>query len=630
MEDKEGRIVQVELGLPTQGRLLALGHYFGPRQLDALMYHHQSGKLEVYEQLQIDDLGKSMPRYRLKPTVSIEPKLPVLSALIGDYNHDGRAQILAMLQGPKGVELRLYSGPDTSNLEQKDVGTMKDQPLLLDYRGRMLIDFFGLDVNNALSVLQAQAPSFTSSTKETYYGQVTGFQAQPVKEQMCIPRSPHHGAFADFNGDGIADILVVCERLHANSLPMKTAASSANAEAGEEALKKKVFFEIWLGTGKPGEEYDFGLRGELPAVPDTLVVADMDADGSLDVVMTSGSKLYIFYNTQKAFCTGESILDAKDCKSTKVLFAADEDFGFAGRHFEMSLPDSPLTKDPSDGSPLAGLQVGDIDADGFPDVMFVGSGGFFSSRKLYIFKNVPDLNKARKFVPIRDDDVGFSELFARAAKNPVQANFAYLSPDGFPDFCIQTQTDVHFFRNELYRDVFFLRAEVLNGVCSKECKASGTVAGKESGQPYGGGYPGVSIRYHFSDIDGIVRVRTGAQLSQTNYRTLSMPFTSFGLGRVNNFIEEVRVGIPSSRLSLKKTHVIPNSHLLLYPPNADEQHWRIQLYVNPAQYSKWVGVSVLVAIAVFGLITGVFKLRERWEDQRERQKRIHAINFDAM
>ena len=228
-----------------------------------------------------------------------------------------------------------------------------------------------------------------------------------------------------------------------------------------------------------------------------------------------------------------------------------------------------------------------------------------------------------------ENEEGYRGLLS--VKDPVSSNFVQFTPDGFPDFVISTKDgELIVFRNEIFRDVFSLRVEVFNGVCAKDCRAKPELAGVLSEPPYGGGYPGVSIRYHFSDFEGISRVRIGSQFPQTNYRSLPMPFITFGLGRVNNFIEEIRAGVPSSTTSLRKHHVIPNSYLLIYPPNADEQLWRIQLYLNPSQYAKWVAISVLIAIIVFGLITLVFKMKEWREDKKERMRRIHEINFDAM
>jgi integrin alpha FG-GAP repeat containing protein 1 len=624
-EDK-GKISKVNLALPPKGKLLAVGHYFGQRQLDALILTLDGKKLQLYEQM-FDDLAK-FPTYRLKPSVELELKKPVLNALIGDYNHDGRAEILLMLKDGAGVEVLMYM-PDPRDPSKLIEGPkfndalMKDQPLLVDFRGRMLVDLFGIDSKGDLSIWKANAVSYTSNTKEIFYGPVKEFTKEPLHahEQMCIPRIPNYGIYADFNGDGIADLFLVCEKVHPQSLPA--------ADLSEEELKRKVYYEIWMGSGRDGHPFSFGQRGELPAAPDCLIASDIDGNGSIDIVMTFGKTLYVLFNGQRNFCSDNPLLDASNCKSTKLLFNEDKEFGFDhGDRLTLQLPAAPLLKD-NDGSHLMGLQACDIDADGYPDLMFVGSGGIFSSTKLYLLKNVVDINGKRKFNLVNDNEEGYRDLLSVA--NPISANFVQFTPDVFPDFVISTKDDeLIVFRNEIFRDVFFLRVEVFNGVCTKDCRAKRELAGALSEPPYGGGYPGVSIRYHFSDFERISRVRIGTQYPQTNYRSLPMPFITFGLGRVNNFIEEIRAGVPSSTTSLRKLHVIPNSYLLIYPPNADEQHWRIQLYLNPSQYAKWVAISVLLAIVVFGLITLAFKTKEWREDKKERMRRIHEINFDAM
>ena len=392
-EDK-GKISRVNLTLPSKGKLLAVGHYFGQRQLDALILTSDGKKLQLYEQI-FDDLAK-FPTYRPKPSIELDLKKPVVNALIGDYNHDGRAEILLMLKDGSGVEVEMYMADPTNPTKlvagpKINDSVMKDQPLLVDFRGRMLVDLFGIDSKGDLSVWSAQAFAYSSSTKEVFYGPVKEFIKGPLHEheQMCIPRTPNYGIFADFNGDGIADLFIVCEKVHPHSLPA--------ANLSEEELGKKVYYEIWIGSGRNGQPLSFGQRGELPAVPDTLIAADIDANGSLDIVMTSGKTLYVLFNGQRNFCSGNQLLDASNCKSTKLLFNEDKEFGFDhGDSLTFQLPSAPLLKD-NDGAPLMGLQACDIDADGFPDLMYVGSGGFFSSTKLHLLKNVLDLNGKRNF-----------------------------------------------------------------------------------------------------------------------------------------------------------------------------------------------------------------------------------------
>ena len=137
-------------------------------------------------------------------------------------------------------------------------------------------------------------------------------------------------------------------------------------------------------------------------------------------------------------------------------------------------------------------------------------------------------------------------------------------------------------------------------------------------------------------------VRGGPRLSarlcagQTAYGALQPPSTYFGLGRTNNYVESLFVGStrrqPEPVLVLEG--VIPNSEVVVIPTQPDAggspEHWRRELFLHPADWVPAVTLALGALIAVLGLIVFGLDLREKREDERERQRAVHAINFDAL
>jgi hypothetical protein len=55
---------------------------------------------------------------------------------------------------------------------------------------------------------------------------------------------------------------------------------------------------------------------------------------------------------------------------------------------------------------------------------------------------------------------------------------------------------------------------------------------------------GVTIEWRITNLDGDKTIALLNQKSQWNYGTLQLPFVTAGLGRTNNYIEDLAVGYP--------------------------------------------------------------------------------------
>lgn len=103
-------------------------------------------------------------------------------------------------------------------------------------------------------------------------------------------------------------------------------------------------------------------------------------------------------------------------------------------------------------------------------------------------------------------------------------------------------------------------------------------------------------------------------MPQTAYQLLLTPYAYFGLGRTNNYIENLFVGstkhTPDHYINMEG--VIPNSKVVIIPATgSDGGMWKRELYLRPGEWIVWVTVSVVGAMIILAIIVGVLHLNEK-------------------
>ena len=90
------------------------------------------------------------------------------------------------------------------------------------------------------------------------------------------------------------------------------------------------------------------------------------------------------------------------------------------------------------------------------------------------------------------------------------------------------------------------------------------------------------------------------------------PYSYFGLGRTNNYIENLFVGSTkhSDQHYIDMEGVIPNSKVVIIPP-IDDGAWRKELYLRPGDWIPWVTLTVVIATVVLAVIVFVLHLSEK-------------------
>ncbi|SOV01428.1 uncharacterized protein UDID_01003 [Ustilago sp. UG-2017a] len=315
------------------------------------------------------------------------------------------------------------------------------------------------------------------------------------------------------------------------------------------------------------------------------------------------------------------------------------------------------------------LHLGDYNKDGYPDLVLVtipdraGSGGRNSpagkgETRVHILRNlecskVPASEKAKLGCsPDRPEGRTFIKVTGGANALEVlrdvrSASWLDIDEDGSLDLLLQRTpsasdgTDssrrITFIQNNYFHDSFFLKALTLNGACQGFCEPEAA----PKFRPWGTNYGGASYKFTVLDPNGVRRAQQVGQLPQTAYRTLLTPYSYFGLGRTNNYVESLFIGSTRRQKEhyLALEGVIPNSQVVINPwqggrgsenEKGGPGTWTKQLYLQPGDWIPWVTVVLITTIVGLAIVVIVLHVNERREDERERKRAVHAINFDAL
>ncbi|KAJ2240366.1 hypothetical protein GGH98_005957, partial [Coemansia sp. RSA 454] len=170
--------------------------------------------------------------------------------------------------------------------------------------------------------------------------------------------------------------------------------------------------------------------------------------------------------------------------------------------------------------------------------------------------------------------------------------------------------------NNFFTDAFFIKAMA----CPSDKVRS-----------YSAHLPGPSFKYLLVSDTGKKHVAQSAQAPQTAYRALFTPYTVIGIGRTNNYIEDFSVGSTSPLGHHVKSFegLIPNSQVVVFPVNTTSD-WRLELYMNRSESTPYILATLLSTMGVLAITVFVLSTLERKADMREKQRALHAINFDAL
>ncbi len=349
----------------------------------------------------------------------------VVNIMLTDYNFDGLMDVIIVGQsGSKfyaGVMLQKVGTSSNTFITGGAItpcggSGFASNPLLTDVNGDGYPDLVGNQGNNVEYVMnecykQENGESVCLVSKVLW--PTMQFYKLPVKG--AAPSSLAQNSFnavVDINGDCRPDLALFDSKNVMNFFIAQYSDSQTDCEsyAPEQGSKDQspsdrfngcVYYE---SLGGDGQTVNFGFT------PNSVHFTDLNSDGSMDLIAvkcgsTSGSDctapvMYYYINKQMVSCNSGLVfgsLSSEGCRSASSLCKADNAFTFNyqpttnqdGMTSENFVYNAPLTT-PSNGAatlqfieslgslPRAlGLSIGDVNADGFPDLagVFKGSSG---------------------------------------------------------------------------------------------------------------------------------------------------------------------------------------------------------------------------------------------------------------
>ncbi|KAF5357873.1 hypothetical protein D9756_001989 [Leucocoprinus leucothites] len=557
------------LGLTGDRRVVAFGDFSGDQFLDFLSLASDQRTFTVHHWNHEDFVFQEGDHFT--------HPAKVLNAVPGDFTHTGKLDLLVMSQGKNKDEIDMYVYPSIQTMvltnaisdtahPVKIQSSTSAQPIPLDIDGDLKIDLLGLTTSSG-SQIQVWQNVWNSSISDSPLFEM---QDSHFKGSQCKIANPHSNAVVDLNGDCLADVFLVCDEGN-----------------GEKS------YQIWLN--KKSQGFLMATRGSFPSGTQSVSFGDIDRDGTIDMMFTTcknidskgiGSDCYInvAYNQQLG-----------TAQTTKLLLASPFPLSF---------------RKGNDRTPYLVYSVACA-----PSVAGCKSDG--SGRRGW-----------------KVADAGTESL--KKVKDARGVTFLDMDEDGTLDIMVQRTgsqggSRVLFIQNNFYYDAFFLKAIVLNGACNNGwCYSSN---GSEKYQPFGVSYSGASYKYTVLDTAGHRSAAQVGQLPQTSYHALQTPYSFFGLGRTNNYIENLFVGttIHAPDHYINMEGVIPNSRVvILPPPDGSGDGWKQQLFLRPGSWVPLVTVTCIAGMVILAIIVFVLHLTEKREDELERRRASHHINFDAL
>ena len=542
-------------------------------------------------------------RISIQPSTSIK----IVSVIPSDYDGDGCMDVMLILQLPsqEDYSMRLYYGNHShvSSVYKTLNGRSRVQPFALDYQGMAQLDLMGANATQGALIWRNMHQDATEKIRDHDEALFEVIQA-PFLGDTCTLVSPHANAFVDMDGDCVADLVVQC----------------ADGSV-----------QVWLNRRGEFVFYtSFKLNGVM-----SMVFADINGDGSHDVVYTSCETdtqcfLNVIYNQQMPLCSKHQVEGR--CRSVAGLCLADDQFVLnvqEQQRISLSALNTTLTGWLRDSDKMAvPLQVGDVNLDGYPDILAVVQTS--QGSRAVIFENTactPSLcppssswTRTMQYVASRQGSLDHIYGVSRAA-------FYDLDEKGILDVVLQyknnsmTSPSLAFILNNLMSDALFLKATTINN-------------GPKSSR--GVNYIGSTYKFTVMDIHGQKRAAIGTSMTQSAHCPLQLPYHVHGLGRTNTYLEEFVVGVPRRQEEQVRSWagVIPNSQVFMSPYQPagvkDASTWTLRVYINPSEYAVWVLVVVLVSTMVLAaVVVGLHKMEVN-EDEAEKKSASHHINFDAL
>lgn len=496
------------------------------------------------------------------------PELKITSVVPGDFDGDAFMDLMFTVKLDENNKVGIFinygeSDPATSQINCTKNGTeplvtMLGEPLAVDYNDDMVIDLLGSDTEGQRAVWIFEK-NVRGIAPEKQLLDVTGAKLGNLK-------IPHSHSVLDMNDDSLADLVLTSDK----------------------------GFEIWLANNSHDGRYHYNQTLENPVGNGhygQAIFMDLELNGVLHQLMP--------YCKDKD-CTESTICvqSFNHCHDLNVNF----DQNVNGTKWGFLTPKSKGDYDHQHDfyRRIISLRAGDFNNDGYPDLLVTlekkkGRQGV----QTFLLENVinPNPKESDKFR--RTFEVRWNAL-SPFAEDTVMGSFYDFYQDGILDVILLLKNGSQYkplaFRNTLDYDANFVKIIVLTGLTNKKAPSKQAPFGTRK-RNYGTNLPGPNIKYMTTTQEGDQQNGISAQLPQSAYFSLHLPYTCFGLGRTPNFVDYVEIGLAGHSRNWQQ--LIPNSQMFVIPIEATKPStWKAQLFVTPSKLILRSVIALLGSLIV--------------------------------
>jgi hypothetical protein len=253
----------------------------------------------------------------------------------------------------------------------------------------------------------------------------------------------------------------------------------------------------------------------------------------------------------------------------------------------------------------------DLQLDGKPDIAITFTGNNQKPvTKFFTADTCTDDYKSLMNIPQPSNNFDFSKCrYFRPADNTVDliqnltsysVSFFDFAELGTFSFMVIQKNDkqayyISTYYNYLNVDNYFLKS-----------------SGKTKSKDNGGTCVGCTFEMIKTEINGDKHPAVQSQQISLSNTRLSLPYIFFGLGRINNYIENFNMGVlKKGSWNFAWSPIIPNSQLFVSPVNTEVSKWKIEIFINPTKALFMIIISTGIVLLVLGLVIMYYHRQEK-------------------
>ncbi|ORM40488.1 T-cell immunomodulatory -like protein [Babesia sp. Xinjiang] len=612
------------------GQIADFGDYDGNGQLDAISYYTKGHTTTVCIYTVSNDSGRSEPLETVEIQGTVEGVVGV------DINMDSALDILVILKESKDKYrmLALYQDKATGRLgngwnstgeiNPNNIGDINGDdgnqrhvmksgeyeytsmyPLVLDINGDGYVDILCQTQTKKLFVWTNQGNALLPFLLEhvpfcRFDGLVRGY----------IP-SPHSSAFVDIDGDCRADLVLLVQ------------------------YEDNQFLQIWQSTANKNHmsyvrKPDMDIQ--LPKYHGQVSFVDIDGDGTIDIAVpyctkvdtkgacVEGCGVAMTFNHQKPFCSYIWNNPNSDmCRKATELCSKSE-FNFKPLHntppVSISLPQD-FQFEWSEKHPTT-LSFGDLNNNGYPDLIVLARDRRNSKPVVMVYENLenkePSETYTRRFELSARIDVTDLEL------HELRITAIDLFEDGITEIGIfASKGSAHSdaigrFYTVVNESIGLFMKAMVKGISHGETPSSVNVLST------GSNVNGAVFKITVIDVYGAKSPRCSTIRPQSAHSPLLPPYSMFGLGKTNNYVEEFYLGMPSKSENYSNMwiSIIPNCSVVAIPHRLSyPNEWTLKLSLSPSKDIYKIYIATLICLVSLGVIIVGFDIKEKREDSEQ-------------